>query len=364
MTKSLHNSFPVTGPPSIPACPGNISPLSEQNLYIHRASGPFQKAAGSTFAGGGALLATGRADAQPHGRAAGPAGADAAAAAAERRPPPSPSQIRSRRCRFTLCRSMSRAGTRRPRRRGRTRDPSPAARAAPRNRKGAAGPTRATPPPLRCCALPLPVAARGRAPCGPGAGSGAGPGSLARCSWATAAPGADQEGAYKKLGGASWDVAAGLSRKLSVHETKRGVIQIGSASVLPLLGLPHLSHASGSGAALQYLLVLRIQYINHHKDITKQILYSSLKNKLKPFITQTFLVPDVKFMRLIYFHTALFLNTSHIQINHYVLTDLCAFLLLCVGVRWAKSNVIIGTTSWRLCVGMNGLKVDDCVEED
>lgn len=45
--------------------------------------------------------------------------------------PASPSQIRSRRCRFTLCRSMGRAGPRRPRRRGRTRDPSLAARAAP-----------------------------------------------------------------------------------------------------------------------------------------------------------------------------------------------------------------------------------------
>lgn len=37
--------------------------------------------------------------------------------------PASPSQIRSRRCRFTLCRSIGRAGPRHPRRRGRTRDP-------------------------------------------------------------------------------------------------------------------------------------------------------------------------------------------------------------------------------------------------
>lgn len=120
--------------------------------------------------------------------------------------------------------------------------------------------------------------------------------------------GVDQKGGYKKLGGGSWDVAGGLPRELSVHETKQGVSQIGSASVLPLLqpGLLHLSRAFGSGSALQYPLILRILYINHDKDVTKQVLYSLLKNKLKLFITQTFLVPDVKFIQLIYFHTALF----------------------------------------------------------
>lgn len=127
-----------------------------------------------------------------------------------------------------------------------------------------------------------------------------------------------QEYGYKKLGGGSWDVAPDLPRKLSVHETKQGAIQSGSVSVLPPLqsGLPQLSRAPGSGSASQYPLILRIHCINQDKDITKQVLYSLLKNKVKLFITQTFLVPDLKSIQLIYFHTALFFNTFHIPFRY------------------------------------------------
>lgn len=90
-----------------------------------------------------------------------------------------------------------------------------------RNRKDAAGPTRAEAQ-RASGSGPRTVGVRGeRGRAGPGRSG------LARYCWVTAgfgpagAAGSGPEGAYKKLGGGSWDIAVGLPRRLSVHETNR-----------------------------------------------------------------------------------------------------------------------------------------------
>lgn len=263
VTKSLHTSYPVTCPTSIPACPDSISPLSEQNLYIHRVTsirsfpeGRRQRLRG--WRGPARRRPGGRS--VPQARRGCVASPQHRAGAAARRPlllpplprgarPASPSQMRSRRCRFTLCRSMGRAGPRRPRRRGRTRDPSLATRAAPTEpeRRGWAHASgiAATEGPRASASGPRTWGVRGeRDRAGPGrsrlfrysrlflsvlpAHAGFGPAGAA---------GSGPGGWLKKLGGGSWDVASGL-RKLSVHGTKQGAVQIGSASVLSPLQAP------------------------------------------------------------------------------------------------------------------------------
>lgn len=216
-----------------------------------------------------------------------------------------------------------------------------------RNRKDAAGATRAASPPPRRRALPLPARgawARGGAGLGGTGPSGAGPGPFGTPGTPGSLPapgrlglqGVGQEGGYRKLGGGSWDVASGLSRKLSVRETDQGAIHSGSASVFPplQLGLPHLSRAPGSGSVLQYTLMLRICCINHGKGITEQVMYSLLKKKSKLFITQMFLVPDPKSIQLINFHKALFFNDSHIPFRY---ATICFNRSVCVppAVCWS-----------------------------
>lgn len=97
MTEPLHTSSPVPGPPP-PQRAQIIFPPQVSRVCTSleppavTASGPFPKAAGSSSGCGGALLADGRADAQPAGSGGtvgspGHRAGAAAAAAAEGRPP-------------------------------------------------------------------------------------------------------------------------------------------------------------------------------------------------------------------------------------------------------------------------------------
>lgn len=146
-----------------------LSRRAEEPARWRRPRGPPPRGAASASAARSARLPAGRAaagpGAPPH-EAVLPPGAGAGAWAGAARPA-SPSQIRSSRCRFTLCRSMSRAGPgRAAQRRGGTAEERGAARRRLPRQSGRAGPrprgpaaVEASQPQRRSLPLPLPAAA-------------------------------------------------------------------------------------------------------------------------------------------------------------------------------------------------------------
>lgn len=223
-----------------------LSRRAEEPAHWRRPRGPPPRGAASASAARSVRLPAGSAaagpGAPPH-EAALPPGAGAGAAR-----PASPSQIRSSRCRFTLCRSMSRAGSRRsaPRRNGggtrRCSPPAPAAkrkgRAAaprPRSRGGLAAAAPLASASASGCRRRGPAPRRGRptTPRGAAASEGPRPAARQRAAGPSAPPAPPRPGPPRPAGLSARAPRGRLARwRVGVTEPARGVLRAGSSSVL------------------------------------------------------------------------------------------------------------------------------------